>query len=98
MKKKPKIPRAVIGTVLVFVVLLSVFMAGHDLWRQKQAQDTFEDLADLVTAPEDPEESQAESSAPEEFAEAQEPQEEQRNLSLLFEQNADCIGWIWTIR
>ena len=94
MKKKPKIPRAVIGTVLVFVVLLSVFMAGHDLWRQKQAQDTFEDLADLVTAPEDPEESQAESSAPEEFAEAQEPQEEQRNLSLLFEQNADCIGWI----
>lgn len=84
MKKKPKIPRAVIGTVLVFVVLLSVFMAGHDLWRQKQAQDTFEDLADLVTAPEDPEESQAESSAPEEFAEAQEPQEEQRNLSLLF--------------
>ncbi len=70
MKKKPKIPRAVIGTVLVFVVLLSVFMAGHDLWRQKQAQDTFEDLADLVTAPEDPEESQAESSAPEEFAEA----------------------------
>lgn len=69
-------------------------MAGHDLWRQKQAQDTFEDLADLVTAPEDPEESQAESSAPEESAEAQEPQEEQRNLSLLFEQNADCIGWI----
>ena len=94
MKKKPKIPRAVIGTVLVFVVLLSVFMAGHDLWRQKQAQDTFEDLADLVTAPEDPEESQVESSAPEESAEAQEPQEEQRNLSLLFEQNADCIGWI----
>ena len=41
MKKKPKTPRAVIGTVLVFVVLLSVFMAGHDLWRQKQAQDTF---------------------------------------------------------
>lgn len=29
MKKKPKTPRAVIGTVLVFVVLLSVFMAGH---------------------------------------------------------------------
>ena len=50
MKKKPKTPRAVIGTVLVFVVLLSVFMAGHDLWRQKQAQDTFEDLAELVTA------------------------------------------------
>ena len=94
MKKKPKTPRAVIGTVLVFVVLLSVFMAGHDLWRQKQAQDTFEDLAELVTAPEDPEESQAESSAPEESTEAQEPQEGTRNLSLLFEQNADCIGWV----
>ena len=94
MKKKPKIPRAVIGTVLVFVVLLSVFMAGHDLWRQKQAQDTFEDLAELVTAPEDPVESQAESSAPEESTEAQEPQEETRNLSRLFEQNADCIGWV----
>ena len=91
MKKKPKIPRAVIGTVLVFVVLLSVFMAGHDLWRQKQAQDTFEDLADLVTAPEDPEESQAESSAPEESTEGQEPQEGTSNLSLLFGHRVELL-------
>lgn len=94
MKKKPKIPRAVTGTVLVFLVLLSAFMAGHDLWRQKQAQDTFEDLAELVAAPEDPEDAQAEPSAPEESTETQEAQEEQRDLALLFEQNADCIGWI----
>ena len=40
MKKKPKTPRAVIGTVLVFVVLLSVFMAGHDLGGQTQALDS----------------------------------------------------------
>lgn len=88
MMKKPKISKAVIGTVLVFLVLLSVFMAGHDLWRQKQAQDTFEELADLVTAPENSED------VPEGSSEAREPQEKQRNLSLLFEQNADCIGWI----
>lgn len=94
MKKKPKIPRAVIGTVLVFLVLLSVFMAGHDLWRQKQEQHTFEELADMVSTPEDPEEPQAESSAPEDETEAQEPQEEQRNLTALFAENADCVGWI----
>ena len=34
MKKKPKIPRAVPSTALVFVSLLSVSMASHDLWSQ----------------------------------------------------------------
>lgn len=93
MKKKPKAAKGVIGGVLVFLFLLSVFMAGHDLWRQKEEQKNFEELADLTLEPE--EDAPPDTSSPEDAAETEKPQEEsQRNLSALFEQNADCIGWL----
>lgn len=95
--KKPKIPRAVIGTVLVFLVLLSVFMAGHDLWRQKQAQQTFEDLADMIAEPEEtviPQEAPNQTDDPGDEIEPDAQEGSGKNLALLFEQNQDCIGWL----
>ena len=72
MKKKPKAAKGVIGGVLVFLFLLSVFMAGHDLWRQKEEQKNFEELADLTLEPE--EDAPSDTTSPEDAAETEKPQ------------------------
>lgn len=94
MKKRKRLA-AIAGTGLVFLVLLSAFMAGRDLHERKQDADAFEELAERITI-EEPDTAPEKEVPPEETASGEygEYEGNKRDLSLLFEENADCIGWL----
>lgn len=94
MKKRKRIT-TIVGTGLIVLVLLSAFMAGRDLHERKQDADAFEELAERISLPEETGTAPSEGSPPEGTeSEGTQELENQRNLALLFEENADCIGWI----
>ena len=74
--------------VLAAVLVFSCFMIVKEVSRREKEKDDFEKLEELVSS----ESSETETEIPEE--EEAKPVSK-RNLAPLFEQNPDCIGWIY---
>lgn len=75
--------------VLAAVLVFSCFMIVKEVSRREKEKDDFEKLEELVSS---------ESPEPENENPVEEPEAKpasKRNLAPLFEQNPDCIGWIY---
>lgn len=90
MAKTRKISLAVFSVLLSVVLILSGAMIWKELSSQQKEKDAFDTLAELVELlPAEPIDETASSSY-----ENHEKAEILRDLSELFTQNGDCIGWL----
>lgn len=90
MAKTRKISLAVFSVLLSVVLILSGAMIWKELSSQQKEKDDFDTLAELVELPSaEPIDETASSSY-----ETHEKAEILRDLSELFTQNGDCIGWL----
>lgn len=87
--KKPKISFIILIFLLSAVTILCGFKIYSELSARNREKLDFERIASLVTADEN-DDSESESKP---SAESQ--TEKKRNLKALFNQNSDCIGWIY---
>lgn len=100
-KKQQKISLALLSVLLSAVLLLSGVMIWQELSRQKEEKATFDTLAELIQTEENgPENNAEESESPDQQrddmqGDAIEVLTKTRNLAPLFEQNPDCVGWIF---
>lgn len=96
MRLKRKISLLLAASLLAAVTVLSGWMIYDELSSRQKEKEDFDALAELVEIPvtnppitsEPP---PAETAEPSEATEAEEPL---RDLSPLFEQNSECIGWL----
>ena len=77
----------VITLLFAAVMLFSVGMIVKETDERRQDISDFERPEDLITEPEQPVTDNANTAGPEST-------QSLRNLTPLFEQNADCLGWI----
>lgn len=91
MTKIRKISLIVFSVLLSALLVLSGFMIYKELSDRQKEKEDFNELAELVqmTPPEQPQTKETEPSAGNEPEPAH-----KRDLSSLFTQNSDCIGWI----
>lgn len=90
MAKTRKISLAVFSVLLSVVLILSGAMIWKELSAQQKEKDDFDTLAELVELP--PAEPIDETAFSTD--ETHEKAEVLRDLSALFSQNGDCIGWL----
>lgn len=90
MAKTRKISLAVFSVLLSVVLILSGAMIWKELSSQQKEKDDFDTLAELVELP--PAEPIDETASSTD--ETHEKAEVLRDLSELFTQNGDCIGWL----
>lgn len=88
MTKTRKISMAVVSVLLSALLAVSVVMTFRELSARQKEKEDFEELAEMVEQPivEPPD-------APEPN-ETAEPEETLRDLSGLFVENSECIGWL----
>ncbi len=90
MTKKQRISLAAVSVLLSALLAVSVMMVFRDLSARQKEKEDFEELAELVqiTPPEPikPDETPA--------LIDDEPEETLRDLSELFAENSECIGWL----
>lgn len=96
MRLKQKISLLLAASLLAAVTVLSGWMIYDELSSRQKEKEDFNALAELVEIPvTNPpitsEPLRAETAEP---SEATEPEEPLRDLSPLFEQNSECIGWL----
>lgn len=95
MTRKQKISLATISVLLSALLLISGVMIYRELSSRQKEKEDFDALAELVempvTNPPITSEPPAETAEP---SEATEPEEPLWDLSPLFEQNSECIGWL----
>lgn len=101
MTRKQKISLTVLFLLLSAVCVLSGMMIWRELSQQKEEKAIFDTLAELVAWEESDPEEPTEAEHPLEDMQAGDTQDESsgglahtRNLTPLFEQNPDCVGWI----
>lgn len=97
MTKKQRISLIVLFILLSAVLILSGVMIWRELSDRQKEKETFDTLAELVmleeSGPEEPTEDNSREDHPMQ-EESAEGQTQTRNLSPLFEQNSECVGWI----
>ena len=90
MTKKQRISLAAVSVLLLALLTVSVVMVFRELSARQKEKEDFEELAELVqiTPPEPikPDETPALTD--------DEPEESLRDLSELFAENSECIGWL----
>lgn len=95
MTRKRKISMAIASVLLSALFLTSGVMIYRELSSRQKEKEDFDALAELVempvTNPPITSEPPAETTEP---SEATELEESLRDLSPLFEQNSECIGWL----
>lgn len=88
MTRKRKISMTVASVLLSALLLISGMMIYKELSSRQKEKEDFDALAELVEMPE------KNLSITSEPSETTEPKESLRDLSALFEQNSECIGWL----
>lgn len=95
MTRKRKISIAIVSALLSAILLTSGVMIYRKLSSQQKEKEDFDALAELVetpvTNPPITSEPPTETTEP---SETTEPEESLRDLSPLFKQNSECIGWL----
>lgn len=93
MTKTRKISLAVLSVLLSVLLILSGCMIYQEISSQQKEKEEFDTLAELVEVT--PEKQPDETVTPTDTApEPSEDTEPMRDLSALFAQNKDCIGWL----
>lgn len=87
--KKPKISLIILIFLLSAVTILCGFKIYSELSAQNREKQDFEKIVSLVTADEN------DDSESDNKPSAESQTEKKRNLKALFNQNSDCIGWIY---
>ena len=96
MTRKQKISLATISVLLSALLLISGVMIYRELSSRQKEKEDFDALAELVEIPvtNPPITSEPPPVETVEPSEATEPEEPLWDLSPLFEQNSECIGWL----
>lgn len=101
MTRKQQISLTVLFFLLSAVCVLSGIMIWRELFQQKEEKAAFDTLAELITLEQSGPEAPAKAAHPWEGTQDGDTQAEgsvepahTRNLTPLFEQNPDCVGWI----
>ena len=96
MRSKRKISLLLAASLLAAVRVLSGWMIYDELSSRQKEKEDFDALAELVEMPvtNPPITSEPPPAETAEPGEATEPEEPLRDLSPLFEQNSECIGWL----
>ena len=96
MRSKRKISLLLAASLLAAVTVLSGWMIYDELSSRQKEKEDFDALAELVEMPvtNPPITSEPPPAETAEPGEATEPEEPLRDLSPLFEQNSECIGWL----
>lgn len=93
MTKTRKISLAVFSVLLSALLILSGWMIYQEVSSRQKEKEEFDTLAELVEVT--PDKQPDETAIPTDTApESNEDTEALRDLSALFEQNRDCIGWL----
>lgn len=95
MTRKRKISMAIVSVLLSVLLLISGVMIYRELSSRQKEKEDFDALAELVEMPVT--NLPITSEPPAETAETSEtkaPEEPLRDLSPLYEQNSECIGWL----
>lgn len=87
--KKPKISLIILIFLMSAVTALCGFNIYSELSAQNREKQDFEKIVSLVTADEN------DDSESDNKPSAESQTEKKRNLKALFNQNSDCIGWIY---
>ena len=87
--KKPKISLIILIFLLSAVTILCGFKIHSELSARNREKQDFEKIVSLVTVDEN------DDSKSEDRPSAESQTEKKRNLKALFNQNSDCIGWIY---
>lgn len=92
--KKQRISMAAVSVLLLALLAVSVVMIVRELSAQQKEKEDFRELAELVqitpSKPAQPDETPATN----ELCETVEAEEPLRDLSALFAENSECIGWL----
>lgn len=90
MTKTKKISHILLVLLLSALTVISGFMVYREVSNRQKEKEDWADLAEVITQPAviDPTKTQAEETA------ETEPVQTGRNLTPLFEQNDDCLGWL----
>lgn len=96
MRLKRKISLLLAASLLAAVTVLSGWMIYDELSSRQKEKEDFDALAELVEMPvtNPPITSEPLPAETVEPSETTEPEEPLRDLSPLFEQNSECIGWL----
>ena len=96
MRSKRKISMAIVSVLLSALLLISGVMIYRELSSRQKEKEDFDALAELVEMPvtNPPITSEPPPAETAELSETTEPEEPLRDLSPLFEQNSECIGWL----
>lgn len=90
MTKNRKISMAVVSVLLSALFAVSGVMIFRELHTQQKEKEDFKELAEMVELPETKTETPEETDP----GEASDPEETLRDLSGLFAENGECIGWL----
>lgn len=90
MTKNQKISMAAVSVLLSALLAVSGVMIFRELHTQQKEKEDFKELAEMVELPETKTETNEETDP----GEASDPEETLRDLSGLFEENSECIGWL----
>lgn len=93
MTAKRKISTAVIAVLLSALLAVSGVMIYRELHTQQKEKEDFKELSEMVE-PESDAETEPETQGESETDETAEPEEALRDLSGLFAENSECIGWL----
>lgn len=96
MTRKRKISMAIVSVLLSALLLISGVMIYRELSSRQKEKEDFDALAELVEMPvtNPPITSEMPPAETAEPSETTAPEESLRDLSPLFEQNSECIGWL----
>lgn len=96
MTRKRKISIAIVSALLSALLLISGVMIYRELSSRQKEKEDFDALAELVEMPvtNPPITSEPPPAETAEPSETTEPEEPLRDLSALFEQNSECVGWL----
>lgn len=93
MTKKQKISFSIIAVVLSATAVISGWMIYQEVSSRQKEKEEFDTLAELVEVT--PDKPNNETAVPtDDTSEPSEDTEPMRDLSALFAQNRDCIGWL----
>lgn len=90
MTKKRKVSMAAVSVLLSALFAISVVMLFRELHTQQKEKEDFKELTEMVELPETKTETNEETDP----GEASDPEEYLRDLSGLFAENGECIGWL----
>lgn len=90
MTRKRKVSMAAVSVLLSALLTVSGVMIFRELHTQQKEKEDFRELAEMVELPTPETETLEETDS----GEAAEPEESLRDLSGLFAENGECIGWL----